>query len=426
MTTTTDATELPAKDQPHGEPPALRAGDAAGLYVRGAAMGAADIVPGVSGGTIALVTGIYERFVAALGSLSPAFLAPLARGDVRGARRELMRTHWAFLIPLGLGIVSAILLASRLITGLMTEHPGATYAFFFGLILASAMAPFLRMRRRRWRHAAAAVLAAGFAWWVAGLQPEGLNVAPTSDPAAASTWVYPAKLRDAGDLDRLLAAIPETARLVAFDPKAVLAGVETPERVRVIESEEALSAWAETAKDAGLLDAPRASYGYIFFCGFIAISAMILPGLSGSFLLLLLGQYYVVLSTISRSIDHAKGLLGSEAAPLARLSGHGPVEDGLLLGAFLAGVAIGLGTFSRIVRWLFEHYHDVTMAALTGLMLGALRLPGSEVLAATGAETGEGWGVVLLTGVIGAALVTGLTVWDHRTRSRDGAASVGA
>jgi uncharacterized membrane protein len=418
MTNTTAATDLPPEDQLPSEPPAFKPGDSAGVFVRGMAMGAADIVPGVSGGTIALVTGIYERFVAALGSLSPAFVAPLVRGDVKGARRELSRMHWAFLIPLGMGIVTAILLASRLITTLMTEHPGATYAFFFGLILASAMAPFLRMQRRTWRHGVAAVLAAGFAWWVAGLQPDGLNVAPTSETAAASTWVYPSKLRDEGDLPQLLEAIPETARLVVFDPEAVLADVETPERVLVLESEEDLAAWAETAEDAGLLDVPRASLAYIFFCGLIAISAMILPGLSGSFLLLLLGQYYAVLATISRSIDHAKGFVGGETDPLVRISGHGPVDDGLFLGTFLVGVAIGLGTFSRIVKWLFEHYHDVTMAALTGLMLGALRLPGSEVLVATGAETGESWRIVILTGAIGAGIVTALTVWDHRKRRR--------
>jgi len=408
---------------PTDETPRFRPADMAGLYVRGLAMGAADIVPGVSGGTIALVTGIYERFVAALGSLSPAFVAPLVRGDVRGATREVLKIHWAVLIPLGLGIVSVILLASRLITTLMTERPGATYGFFFGLILASAMAPFLRMREHAWRHAAAAVLAGIFAWWIAGLQPEGLNVAPTSDAAAASTWVYPSKLRDEGDLGRLLDAIPLTANLVVFDPEGVLAEAEAPERVLVLASEEDLAAWAQTAENAGLLDTPRASLPFMFFCGFIAISAMILPGLSGSFLLLLLGPYYAVLATISRMTDHAKGLLGAETDPLVRISGHTIVDDGLFLGTFLAGVGIGLAAFSRVVNWLFHHYHDVTMAALTGLMIGALRLPGAEVLMATSGETGESWAVVVAVVLAGAAIVTTLTVWDHRNRLRSEAAA---
>jgi uncharacterized membrane protein len=136
----------------------------------------------------------------------------------------------------------------------------------------------------------------------------------------------------------------------------------------------------------------------------------------------LLGPYYAVLATISRMIDHAKGLLGADPDPLVRISGHTITGDGLFLGTFLAGVGLGLAAFSRVVNWLFHHYHDVTMAALTGLMIGALRLPGSEVVVATSAETGESWAVVIAVGLAGAAIVTTLTVWDHRNRVRGEAA----
>jgi len=396
--------------------------DAAGLYARGVAMGAADIVPGVSGGTIALVTGIYERFVGALGSLSPAFLGRLARGDVKDGVREFRAMHWGVLVPLFLGILTAVALMSRLITGLMEDRPGATYAFFFGLILASAWAPFARMRRRTLAHALAAVIAAGTAWGIVGLRPSGLDVEARPAGGETAVWFYPGKLREPGDLERVVEAARAAdtgARVVVFDPKGIEAGGELPVGVRRLSSEEELEAWsagaAERGAAVGVVDTRRAELWWIFCCGAISISAMILPGLSGSFLMLLLGPYYAVLSAISRMPEHARALLGGSGDGVM-LMGHTFAGDTVFLGVFGCGVVLGLGVFSRVVKWLFARAHDVTMAALTGLMLGALRLPGERVLESAGGAGGESWGLVIVVGAVGAALVIGLSAFDARAR----------
>jgi len=397
--------------------------DAAGLYARGIAMGTADIVPGVSGGTIALVTGIYERFVGALGSLSPAFLSPLARGDVMGSVRELRAMHWGVLVPLFAGILTAIALMSRLITGLMEDRPGAMYAFFFGLILASAWAPFARMRRRTASHAVAAAIAAVAAWGIVGLQPSGLDVEARPGGEGAAVWFYPGKLREPGDLERVVDAarvVQPGAPVVVFDPKGIEADGELPAGVRRLASEAELETWSAgvgaRGVAVGVVDTRRAGLWWIFCCGAISISAMILPGLSGSFLMLLLGPYHAVLSAISRMPEHLRALAGSGGAGEGgvMLMGHTLGGDAVFLGVFGCGVVLGLGVFSRVVKWLFERAHDVTMAALTGLMLGALRLPGSRVLEHAGETDGEPWGLVVAVGAVGAALVIALTVIDAR------------
>ena len=393
------------------ETPKFKPTDAAGLYARGLAMGAADIVPGVSGGTIALVTGIYERFVGALGSLSPAFLAPLAKGKLRDASREFWSMHWAVLVPLFAGILSAVVLMSRLITGLMEDRPGATYAFFFGLILASAWAPFARMKTRNWKHAVAAAAAAVAAWGIVGLQPDGLRVGVRAGDESAGVYVYPGKIRSESDLAHITAAAGG-ARVVVFDPKGVLADQELNEGVTRLADEDALEAWLASAGGVGVLEPAPAPLWWIFVCGGVSISAMILPGLSGSFLMLLLGQYHNVTSAISRMPEHVKSLLGSEPDALSRLAGRTLTDDAVFLGVFACGVGLGLMTFSRVVKWLFAHFHDVTMAALTGLMIGALRLPGSKVLEHSDQES---WGLVIGVGAIGAVLVAALTLYDLRS-----------
>lgn len=118
----------------------------AGIYLRGLAMGACDIVPGVSGGTIALITGIYERLVGAIGSIDPASVKHLARGDFGSLRRDLEKIDIPFLVVLLAGIGTAFLLMSRVILTLLDNYTVATYSFFLGLIIASAVAIFLEIR----------------------------------------------------------------------------------------------------------------------------------------------------------------------------------------------------------------------------------------------------------------------------------------
>jgi len=118
----------------------------AGIYLRGLAMGACDIVPGVSGGTIALITGIYERLVGAIGSIDPALAKHLLQGDFRSFRADLEQIDIPFLVVLLAGIGTAFLLMSRVILSLLTYHAVETYSFFLGLIIASAVAIFLEIR----------------------------------------------------------------------------------------------------------------------------------------------------------------------------------------------------------------------------------------------------------------------------------------
>ena len=118
----------------------------AGIYIRGLMMGACDIVPGVSGGTIALITGIYERLVGAIGSIDPTTARHLARGDFASFRKELGRLDIPFLVVLLAGIGTAFLLMSGVILSLLTDHAVATYSFFLGLIIASAVLIFLEIR----------------------------------------------------------------------------------------------------------------------------------------------------------------------------------------------------------------------------------------------------------------------------------------
>ena len=118
----------------------------AGVYLRGLAMGACDIIPGVSGGTIALITGIYERLVGAIGSIDPASVKHLVRGDFASLRSDIEKIDIPFLVVLLAGIATAFLLMSGVILTLLTDYTVATYSFFLGLIVASAVVIFLEIR----------------------------------------------------------------------------------------------------------------------------------------------------------------------------------------------------------------------------------------------------------------------------------------
>ena len=141
----------------------------AGIYLRGLAMGACDIVPGVSGGTIALITGIYERLVGAIGSIDPALAKHLLQGDFRSFRADLEQIDIPFLVVLLAGIGTAFLLMSGVILSLLTDHAVATYSFFLGLILASAVAIFLEIRSPGAATLAYLVIGAGAGFLLGGL-----------------------------------------------------------------------------------------------------------------------------------------------------------------------------------------------------------------------------------------------------------------
>jgi uncharacterized membrane protein len=406
--------------------PRFDARDAAGLFVRGLAMGAADVVPGVSGGTIAFITGIYARFIGALRSLSVGFLGPLARGRVGAAVVKIRAMHWSVLIPVGLGVAVSVVALSKLITGLMVDQPAPTFAFFFGLILASAYIPLARVSKRAATGALALALGAVGAWLFVGLQTDGIEVQVARSDAGAKTVVYAGKLRSPADLETITAARDVHAQgsgVVVFDAKGVLAkaGITPAADVRVITHKAAMKTWLETKPALVVLEEKRASLPFIFLCGLLAISAMVLPGVSGSFLLLFLGQYHAVFTGIHQCIGHGLGLLGKEPDAMTALTAHAWTTDFIFVGVFGLGILVGLAAFSRVVSWLFERFEDVTLFTLTGLMLGALRLPGEVVYNETGAG-GAGWGGVIGAALVGVIIVVGLAVVDRRARAGAAAA----
>lgn len=242
------------------------------LFAKGIAMGAADVVPGVSGGTIAFITGIYERLIGAIKNI-PANVPLFFKGQFKSFWKEIDGT---FLVCLVAGIATSLFSLAHLMTYLLDHQPVLLWSFFFGLVLASTV--FV-----------------------------GKDVA----------WNWKTALT-----------------FVVFT----------------------LLAFFITSPENTPLNSTNA-YWYIFLCGAIAICAMILPGISGSFILVLLGQYYFILGALKEL-------------------------DVPVLLVFLAGALIGIISFSHILSWLFKHVKMLTLAALTGFMFGSLNKiwPWKEVL----------------------------------------------
>lgn len=264
---TTGKGRLSWRDAWLASPGPRRAADAAWLAVKGFCMGCADIIPGVSGGTIAFITGIYEDLLAAIKSFDLAAVRRLLRGDLRAALSGL---HLRFLVPLLGGIGCALLAMARVVHHLLEHHPVLIWSVFFGLIAASIWVVGRRVGRWGGPTAAGAVLGAVVGWLVVGLIP-----------------------------------------------------VQTPDAL-----------W------------------FIFFSGAVAICAMLLPGVSGAFLLLVLGKYATITATLKNPFD--SGNL-------------------LLIMVFGAGCVAGVLGFSRLLHWLMTRHHDLAVAGLTGLMAGAMR-----------------------------------------------------
>ena len=238
-------------------------------------MGAADIVPGVSGGTVALILGIYQRLVGAISSFDVELLGLLAGGRWRDAAQ---RIDLRFLVGLGVGILTGVASLASAMQYLLQQQRSYTLAVFFGLILASS-----------------------------------LLVARTVRPKSAA------------DAKRCL-----------------LAGV-------------AAAAVALAIVMLEQLNNPPDHLAYYFFCGSVAICAMILPGVSGAFLLVMLGIYANVTDIIHKMIH--LDAAGSEWATLI---------------VFAAGCGVGLLSFSKLLRWLLQNAHATTMSVLCGFMVGSL------------------------------------------------------
>jgi putative membrane protein len=241
-----------------------------GLVLKGMAMGMAEVIPGVSGGTIAFITGIYERLLETIKHiLGPEVWRTLGREGVAAAWNKANGT---FLLTLLAGMVFGIVVGVFGITHLLENYPIQLWAFFFGLIIASAI--YIGRQVGVWK-------------------------------------------------------ATEVVGLVVGTLVAYIITIASP---------------SEGSTHLGL----------VFVSGMIAISALILPGISGSFILLLMGMYTIIIPTIK---DALKTL-----AP----------ESLVVLGVFGAGCLLGLATFSRVLSWTFKHYHNLTLAVLTGFMLGSL------------------------------------------------------
>lgn len=290
------------------------------IYLKGFSMGAADVVPGVSGGTIALILGIYDRLIRALTAIDPRRLGaglrlhePAARDELA---TELRQMDVPFLLALGLGVASAVVVLASGMHVAVTAYPVPTYAFFFGLIGASAIVLYGQIDR-----------------WTGG---------------------------------RVLVSLV-----------AILAA-------------------------AGITGVTGDGFGHgpviVFLTGAIAICAMVLPGVSGAFFLLMLGQYEYLTGVLS---DFTAGIVrllnGEAAAPV--------IEAGSVIAIFGAGAVVGLFSMAHIVRLALERYYAATLAGLVSLMVGALRLPFEEVVAGLGDTTAGGPIAAVLAGIAGVLLI---------------------
>ena len=246
------------------------------LALKGICMGSADVIPGVSGGTIALITGIYEDLIAALRSLDIKMVQKVFHLDIKGALADV---HIRFLLTLFSGIIVAVLSLAQLMNYLLHYHPVPIWSLFFGLIMASIL--------------------------VVGKQ--------------VTSWLGKAGIC-------FLAGILAAAVIVNLIP------IKTPE-----------------------------THWFIFFCGVVAICAMILPGISGAFILLILGKYEFITATLKNPFL---------------------VQNIIVILVFCLGCGVGLAGFSRVLNYLLGKFHNLTLAFLAGLITGSLMKiwPWKEIL----------------------------------------------
>lgn len=254
------------------------------LVLNGFSMGAANVIPGVSGGTMAFILGIYEELIDSIRQFASVDTFKLI---VKFKFKEIYNTlPWAFLLAIGIGVLLAIASLAKALSYALDQYPVITFAFFFGLIIASIFSVLKLVKKWSYGRFIALLSGAAFAYIIVTLVP-----------------------------------------------------VETPH------------VWWN-----------------IFLCGMIIICAMILPGISGSFLLLILGQYKFVLNAVNIVIT----------VPLLLLRGKELPDPDVIFNAILtlfwiiAGCIVGLGSFVHFLNWLFKKFHDLTVATLIGFMVGSL------------------------------------------------------
>lgn len=262
----------------------------------GGIIGIANIIPGVSGGTMALVLGFYERLIDAIHNINSStikiFLKAVTfkKENLDNLKEEAKRIDLIFLINITVGALVAVWALAKVMAYLLDELHDPTYGFFFGLVLISAAAPYKLITKKTISCLLVCLIA------IAGI-------------VGVSTAVSPETLIEKAELKLQMESNPQQAQQ---DP----------------------------GQDIGMLL-------HIFLMGAVAISAMILPGVSGSFLLLVMGGYFTILEAINQ-------------------------KDVVLLGIFALGCLVGIVVFSRFLNFLLKKWHNETMAFLVGLVLGSL------------------------------------------------------
>lgn len=246
------------------------------ITLKGLAMGAADVVPGVSGGTIAFISGIYQELIDSINKVDFSFFSSWKKNGFKIAWQQI---NGSFLLALVSGIAISILTFSKIITHLLATQPILVWSFFFGLVVAS-------------------------------IYSVGKQIPNYTIPI----WA------------------------------AFLIGT-------------AISYYITIAEPVSSPD----SYFYLFISGFIAIIAMILPGISGAFILLLMGSYSVVIGTIN---EFREGVISFDTTKI--------INAVVKLGTFAIGAILGLKLFSKVLHWMFDNYRNITLSVLTGFMLGSL------------------------------------------------------
>ncbi|MFP4686989.1 MAG: DUF368 domain-containing protein [bacterium] len=321
------------------------------IFLKGMCMGIADVIPGVSGGTMALILGIYERFIDALKNLNIRWLYPLFKivffgsnpEDSKNFRYHFYRIDIVFLATLGGGIVVALLAGSAIIPFFIDNYPSELRALFFGLILSSAWVPastaFFEKRGGILRPLIFFVLFLIFGYLITApgvsFNPPGSLVeVHTLTGEFASDVRHQMSLLPAGDVLELEENGEISERFADYEDKKIPVGTK--------------------------FYVPRPALWFLFISGAIAISAMILPGISGSYILLILGCYYFILNVVNNFRSTLQ-------------QGNIPLHSGGYLIVFLAGIISGLLLFTRVLSYFLHHWHQYSMAALTGLMLGCLR-----------------------------------------------------
>ena len=302
-------------EQPSHAAPAERRTSVVGDFIRGALMGVVETVPGVSGGTVALVVGIYTRLIQSASHVVSA-LRRLATGPDRAAQAQhhLGLVEWKMIVPVFFGMIIAVFTVADPMARLVETYPELTRATFFGMVLASISIP-LRMagiRGIRWHHVVSGVAAGAIAWWLVSIPP---------------TTVQPTPI-------------------------------------------------------------------IIILAAAVAVSALLLPGLSGSFLLLTFGLYEPTLRAV------------------------GDLDFGYI-SLFVLGLFIGVVSIVKGLEWLLRHRRRITLVILSGVMVGAMRTlwpwqtEGRELLAPD-----ENWGAALALALAGFIVVAVLAVVDGRLSRR--------